>query len=543
MSKKLVVALLAGIILLGVTLRFYRLGDNGLGFFRDEAALGFNAWSLLSTGADEYGQKFPIIFRSFEVFFLPAYVYLSVPIFFLFGPTVIAARALSAISGTLLILTSFLIAREFFKSKKVALISALMVAVSPWAIFYSQGAFEGNLALLAFSVGIYLWLRFTNTDEKKYFFFSLAFFVFSMYSYQAPRFVAPLFVGVSILSQKSWWKKWRLWIFGFFFALLLSLPQLSLTASPAGYHRAIGVSLFSRGETPPGYSSQLGDWQKLYLAPREFLSLYLHYFSPSNLFWQNDYNPQRRVEGYSVFYLWQLPLLLIGVWAFFKKKFKDAKYFLFWLALAPIPAALTADPFHTYRAILLFLPLTLLTALGFGQLLSLISKMKNLVILVSLVGILYSVFAYLFGLLELTPITRWRDWDYGYKEVSQFIKDQPSTLRVVIDDPNTESYIHLLFNQVIPISEYQEVASFKVGGEYYKNPDVLRPEKVGRFEFRSVDWPTERGDKETLFVFPSNRLYPSEFSGDPKLNLEKTVYSPSGEPAFYIIKTISKNSQ
>ena len=204
---------------------------------------------------------------------------------------------------------------------------------------------------------------------------------------------------------------------------------------------------------------------------------------------------------------------------------------------------MTADPFHTYRAILLFLPLTLLTALGFGQLLSLISKMKNLVILVSLVGILYSVFAYLFGLLELTPITRWRDWDYGYKEVSQFIKDQPSTLRVVIDDPNTESYIHLLFNQVIPISEYQEVASFKVGGEYYKNPDVLRPEKVGRFEFRSVDWPTERGDKETLFVFPSNRLYPSEFSGDPKLNLEKTVYSPSGEPAFYIIKTISKNSQ
>ncbi|MBI2066059.1 glycosyltransferase family 39 protein, partial [Candidatus Woesebacteria bacterium] len=218
MSKKIVVALLAGIILFGALLRFYRLGDNGLGFFRDEAALGLNAWSLLSTGADEYGQKFPLIFRSFEVFFLPAYVYLSLPIFFLLGPTVIAARTLSAISGTLLILTSFLIAKEFFKSGKVAFISALLVAVSPWAIFYSRGAFEGNLALLAFSVGVYLWLKFTNTDKKKYFFLSLVFFVFSMSSYQAPRFVAPLFVGVSILSQKFWWKKWKLWIFGFFFA-------------------------------------------------------------------------------------------------------------------------------------------------------------------------------------------------------------------------------------------------------------------------------------------------------------------------------------
>ena len=532
MSKKLVVALLAGIILLGAILRFYRLGDNGLGFFRDEAALGFNAWSLLSTGADEYGQKFPIIFRSFEVFFLPAYVYLSIPIFFLLGPTVIAARALSATAGTLLILTCFFIAKEFFKSGKVALISALLVAVSPWAIFYSRGTFEGNLALLAFSVGVYLWLRFTNTDEKKYFFFSVAFFVFSMYSYQAPRFVAPLFVGVSIVSQKSWWKKWRLWISGFFLALLLSLPQLSLIASPAGYHRAVGVSLFSREKAPP-----------LYLVPREFLSLYLHYFSPSNLFWQGDYNPQRKVEGYSVFYLWQLPLLLIGAWTFFKKKFKNAKYFLFWLALAPIPAALTADPFHTYRAILLFLPLTLLIALGFRELLLLTSKMKNLVIFVSFIGILYSVFAYLFGLLELTPITRWRDWDYGYEQLTQFIKDQPFSLRVVIDDPNTESYIHLLFNGVIPISEYQTVAASKVGEAYYKTPDVLRPEKVGRFEVRSVDWPSERGDKNTLFIFSSNRLYPSEFSGDPKLNLEKTVYSPSGEPAFYLIKTISNNSQ
>ena len=542
MSKKLIVVLLTSIVVLGGFLRFYKLGDTGLGFFRDEAALGFNTWSLLSTGADEYGQRFPIIFRSFEVFFLPAYVYLSVPIFFLLGPTFFAARALSAISGTLLILSTFFIAKEIFKSKKVALTSAILVAVSPWAIFYSRGAFEGNLALLAFSVGVYLWLKFTNTDKKKYFFLALTFFVFSMYSYQAPRLVTPLFVGVSIVSQKFWWKKWKLWIFGLFFALLLSLPQLTLIASPAGYHRAIGVSLFSRDQSPPGYSHQLGDWQKLYLVPKEFLSLYLHYFSPSNLFWQNDYNPQRRVEGYSVFYLWQLPLLLIGVWTFFKKKFKGSKYFLFWLALAPIPAALTADPFHTYRAILLFLPLTLLAALGFGQLLSLSNKMKNMVIFASFVVILYSVFAYFFGLLELTPITRWRDWDYGYEEVSQFIKDQPSSLRVVIDDPNTESYIHLLFNQVIPISQYQQAAASRVGGDYYKNPDVLRPEKIGRFELRSVDWPSERGDKDTLFVFPSNRLYPSEFSGDPKLNLEKTILAPSGEPAFYIIRTVSKNS-
>ena len=56
-----------------------------------------------------------------------------------------------------------------------------------------------------------------------------------------------------------------------------------------------------------------------------------------------------------------------------------------------------------------------------------------------------------------------------------------------------------------------------------------------------MDWPTERGDLNTLFIFPSNRLYPSEFSGDPKLKLEKIIYAPSGEPAFYLVKTINEN--
>jgi len=316
---------------------------------------------------------------------------------------------------------------------------------------------------------------------------------------------------------------------------------LTIAAYPASYHRAIAVSILSRENSPPGYYDKLGDWQKLYLAPKELLSLYLHYFSPNNLFFQNDYNPQRIVEGFSVFYLWQLPLLIFGVWKFIKTKLKESKNLLLWIFLTPIPAALTADPFHTYRAILLFLPLTILTAVGFEQLLVWSKKMKGFVILASLFVLSYFLLFYFFQLLNFNPIARWRDWDYGYSELSKFIKSQPETLRVVIDDINTESYIHLLFNQVVPISEYQAVAGSLVGGDYYKNPEFLRPEKVGRFEFRSVDWPTERGDLNTLFIFPSNRLYPSEFSGDPKLKLEKIIYAPSGEPAFYLVKTINEN--
>jgi len=112
MKKHLNIILLLGVVLLGLFLRFYQLGSINVGFFRDEAALGLNIWSILKTGADEYGKQLPLIFRSFEVFFMPAYVYLSLPFVFLFGLTEFSTRALAALSGTLLIAVGYLISKE-----------------------------------------------------------------------------------------------------------------------------------------------------------------------------------------------------------------------------------------------------------------------------------------------------------------------------------------------------------------------------------------------------------------------------------------------
>lgn len=530
--------ILLTIVFLGAVIRFYSLGDNGIGFFRDEAALGFNSWSILQTGADEYGQKLPVIFRSFEVFFMPAYVYLSVPIFAIFGLNEFSARALSGLSGTILILVAFLIANQLFNSKKTAIITAAMVAFSPWSIFYSRGAFEGNLALLFFAIGFYFWLKFFKNNRSVFFFASIFSFVLAMYSYQSPRLVVPLFVATSILFYRFWWEKWKLWFLGMLVALILYAPVLRLTNESAGYHRAVGVSIFSSTKPVPGFEPSLGRWQSLYLVPRELASLYLHYFSPYNLFWEGDYNKQRLVPGFSVFYFWQLPFLFFGIWKISKLKEKNIKFLLVWIILAPIPASLTRDPFHTYRSLLLFLPLSLVIALGVQMVIEKWHKLARFSGIIFALLLFASGVSYLFTLFVVAPARYWRDWDFGYQQITNFLKDEPTNLRIIVDDPYTEAYIHLLFNQVIPLVEYQHEALQKVNSNnYYASKDELRPAKVGRFEFRPVDWPSERGDRDTLFIFPATRLYPSEFSGDPKLKLEKTIFSPSNEPAFYIIRT------
>ena len=63
------------IIILSIFLRFYKIGSYPA-LNADEAALGYNAYSLLKTGMDEHGNRFPIHFQSFNDFKPGFYFYL-----------------------------------------------------------------------------------------------------------------------------------------------------------------------------------------------------------------------------------------------------------------------------------------------------------------------------------------------------------------------------------------------------------------------------------------------------------------------------------
>ena len=67
----------------------------------DEAALGYNAYSISQTLRDEYGQFMPLIFKSFGDYKPGLYVYLAVPFVTIFGLNEISVRLPSIILGAL----------------------------------------------------------------------------------------------------------------------------------------------------------------------------------------------------------------------------------------------------------------------------------------------------------------------------------------------------------------------------------------------------------------------------------------------------------
>ena len=96
--------LLVAIIFLALFLRLFKLSNIPAGFANDEAAITYQAYSLLQTGKDTWGNSWPLL--SFKDFgeYLPSFaVYALIPFIKVFGLNEFAARLPFALTGIIAI--------------------------------------------------------------------------------------------------------------------------------------------------------------------------------------------------------------------------------------------------------------------------------------------------------------------------------------------------------------------------------------------------------------------------------------------------------
>src|SRR3989338_1293700 len=156
--------ILISILILAAVLRLYRLGEFPAGFNADEAALGYNSYSLLLTGRDEHGHPWPVNLESFGDFKPALYSYLLIPWIKLFGLNEWVVRLPAATAGIIAVVLIYLLGKELI-DRKFGLISAALLAVSPWHLHFSRGAWEVNLATTFILLGVYIYLRWTKLNK------------------------------------------------------------------------------------------------------------------------------------------------------------------------------------------------------------------------------------------------------------------------------------------------------------------------------------------------------------------------------------------
>lgn len=110
---------------LGVFLRLFHLGQLPVIMHRDELAIAYNAYSILETQRDEWGETLPMVFKSFGDYKLPGLIYSTILGIRLFGLNPFGSRVITAVLASLAIPIMFFFTKELFKSRLTALLSTI----------------------------------------------------------------------------------------------------------------------------------------------------------------------------------------------------------------------------------------------------------------------------------------------------------------------------------------------------------------------------------------------------------------------------------
>ncbi len=458
--------LLGFIIVIAFWLRIHNLDSVPAGLHADEASQGYNAFSLAKTGKDMYGQPFPIFFRANGSYQPPVYTYVSIPLVYLLGNKASAIRMASALSGTVLVLLTYLLLGEVSKDQKkekefLSLFGALVVAIAPWAIHFSRLSVEANLALTIFVFGVYLFLK----SLKNAVYFPAASFVLGLASntYYSERITSVLFLILMIfIYRKFFWLHKKMLIIGIVIFGLTQIPYLYLIESGAFARRFDQVSYFSDLSTKGSALSKLG------FLTSQFTEHYLLYFSPKNLFFDPGRNLGRVTPDLSVFYPWFLIPFLAGVGYLFKIKKELLKTLvIIVIFISPFPAALTGDDFYPLRTLFFLWGLSLVVAIG---IFTILKSFKNRVVFSSLLLIIisYSVFNFYVSYFGLFKYVTADNFGYPYVKLLEALENYRDK-RIILDySPRSwGAGIRMAYLTKLDPSQMQKVLSSQLKGPYY----------------------------------------------------------------------------
>lgn len=537
------------ILLLAFLLRVLWIDKIPVGFTPDEASFGYDAYSILHTGRDQWGNVLPIILKSFGDYKSPLYTYLAIPTVAIFGLNVFATRLPNATVGTLAVFVAYLLAREIFRRMDVkgperhAVLAALLTSVSSWVVMMSRGAFEANLITLFVPLGIYLFLKERYNP-------SALVFGLSLLTYHSAKIIVPVVITSLVIV---FWRELRKRplrsyilpaVIFILFGLILIYSQI------LGGAGRINERIISQGALEEGAKTKIELIQngtnptiakllhnKYQVIVKRFITNYLQYFSVRFLFANGPAETTYgMIPGVGVLYIFEGILLLGLIPAFFDKKVRTALLpMLGWLFLGPLPAALaTGVGFSANRAEGMIPALQVLEAFGAYGWSVLLSRLDKRAVSLVAFGL-----AFLIGFeLQKTfktyfvnsPVVAGSGMLSGNLEAADWLSQNSDAKNVIVSRKLSEPQIYIAFaNKWNPIDYQNAAKSWKVETWVDQIPEY----RLGKYTFKNIDLKTDVNLPNTLLVGRPEEFLPTQ-------NPVKIVYFPNGRESIKIVDTSQK---
>ncbi|HWA52038.1 MAG TPA: glycosyltransferase family 39 protein [Patescibacteria group bacterium] len=550
--------ILVGVLIIAFILRIYQIDKVPVSLFGDELDLGYQAYSILHTGKDYYGNSWPLQFHSIAEYRTPLYLYSAVPTVAIFGISPLGVRLPAVIFGLLGIWALYLLTKELTKREDLALVAAAVLTFSPWDLQYSRAGFEVTELLFFLIIGLYFFFKAIN-GKGKYLWISVICFIICPWIYSTAKLFIPiLFVFLFVVYFKEIFKLNRKYIIYTIIAgLLMGLPlTYSILKTPQRFDY---ISVFSdstmqgnigtlrerdlaMGES--SFVAKIFENKFTYLG-KEVLEHYGQTLSADFFFNQGDPNLRQSPTGMGEFYKIEAVSMIAGIVLFFALyKDKKAKLLIgFWVVVGVLPSALTRDGGnHATRLILILPPLTFLIAYGIVEGIKLFKgNYKKLALIFYVGGFLLCFAMYIHNYYVHYPWDSEIWWHAGYQEAITDVKNlQKNYKTVVISTANEPPWIFFAAWYPYPPADWQK--NFPIGNDvelkgfgkvshidkfYFGTPEDSGIYNIGKDLSPQTLYLADAKESNVDFIKEPNRV--------PKdLVLLKAIAYPSGEPAFYI---------
>lgn len=393
------------VVVLAAFFRLPYLNTFPPAMIQDEVGIGYSAISIAETGMDEWGIKYPLVFKSFGDYKAPAFIYATALLYKIIGWNQVLPRITSALAGIFIVFLGGISVRKMFKSGEVGLIAALILAVSPWAIHLSRMALESNLGLAFFTAGL-TFMTYANKSKLNLALSSI-FFALSTYTFHSFRYTVVIFlvslIGAHILMKSLKFKpnifSIKTTVLILIFSSLLSMPGFLSKGATNRLDQTLLLTSEKQIRLYEHYENNCHNTfiklnPKLTIVCRLKYNKYsrmvligtdslLKHLSPGFYFFSGDTEPIRNPTGTGQFFAWLLPVWMIGS-ILMLKKFKDFYPVIIGFFVALLPSTVSGDP-HATRLSVVIPFFLIIFSLGYLSLRKFFKK--------------YTYFPYIFALL------------------------------------------------------------------------------------------------------------------------------------------------
>lgn len=538
MKKNIFILLV--IILISTFLRFYQISTNPRALYGDSLTGVYDAYSIYKTGHDQKGNFLPVVF-SLGGGRPGGYIYATVPFAALFGPTALASRMISVLSGIGIVILLFLLGKKF--SEKIGLTIAALAAVNPWALSLSRGPFETHFALFLTLLGFYFFIL--GLKRKIFFIFFALSFGLAIHTYSTYKLVVPVFTFFLLIWTTKYIDKKLLKkpfvILSVVLITLFTLLSVYFTVSRGNQDRFYIINIFKDPAIRSSISQKVNSElmldslspsvaSKLHTPYIELMAViaenYFQNLMPDFLFLHGDRQVRHNPAEMGGFYWIDIILLVFGIIYLFKINKPVLVLLIGWILIAPIATSLVGGP-HALRSSFLLPPILILSGVGLYRLWT--TRTKPYLALVCL--LLVTIFTFQFILFIdrfyfVSPQKHSNFWSY------------PAKKAVLIALKNYHKFDYIILSNDIDNMEFAYPVYAKLDPKLVINQNT-KPAKIGEysfFQYGKVYIGSLPSTRVIQFIkdLPGSVLYIGAAKEQPYLENYKVLRNFSKEPELII---------